>query len=145
MYESAFFQMYLQGQTQYQPILDGDAAPPASLTSLSVGEQPPIVYDSYTPPNNSAVRLDLNDTLNLGNLTVNALGGNVSESGLLTYTMAGGGTSVGETALVLPNESGSKQPDSVASSLAPTKGGLSQLVLDWNSYLGLLRERPAHG
>ena len=133
VYESAFFQMYLQGQTQYQPILDGDAAPPASLTSLSVGEQPPIVYASYTPPNNSAVRLDLNDTLSPANLTVNNLGGNVTESGLLTYTMAGNGTIPGEASLVMPNQSSSMQPDSVPSSLAPTKGGLSQLVLDWNS------------
>ena len=76
VYESAFFQMYLQGQTQYQPILDGDAAPPASLQSLAPGEQPAIVYATYTPPNNSAVRLDVNDTLNPGNLTVNTLGGN---------------------------------------------------------------------
>jgi hypothetical protein len=82
---------------------------------------------------NSAVRLDVNDTLNPGNLTVNTLGGNVTESGLLTYLMAGNGTVAGETSLVLPNESGSKQPDSVSSSLAPTKGGLSQLVVDWKS------------
>jgi hypothetical protein len=133
VYESAFFQMFLQGQTQYQPILDGDAAPPASLTSLAVGETPAIVYASYQPPANSAVRLDVNDTLDPSNLTVNALGGAVTQGGLLTYTMAGNGTIPGETSLVLPNESGSKQPDSVASSQAPTKGGLSQLVLDWNS------------
>jgi hypothetical protein len=133
VYESAFFQMYLQGQTQYQPILDGDAAPPASLTSLAAGETPATVYATYTPANNSAVRLDVNDTLNPGNLTVNTLGGNVSESGLVNYLMAGNGTITGETSLVMPNQSSSMQPDSVPSSLAPTKGGLSQLVLDWNS------------
>jgi hypothetical protein len=129
-YESAFFQMYLMGQTQYQPILDGDAAPPASLQPP--GMQAAIVYASYTPPSNSAVRLDVNDTLSPSNLAVNALGGNVSQGGLLNYTMAGNGNVPGETALVLPNEAGAKQPDSVSSSLAPTKGGLSQLVLDWN-------------
>ncbi len=53
VYESAFFQMYLQGQTQYQPILDGDAAPPASLTSLAAGETPATVYATYTPPNSN--------------------------------------------------------------------------------------------
>jgi hypothetical protein len=122
-YMSAFFDVYLMGQSQYIPILTGDAAPPPSA-------QGGVVYATYQAPDNPADRLDVNRMADPSNLTVNTLGGAVTENGLTTYTMAGGAGP--EPYLVLPNEAGARQPDSVASSLAPNTPGMSQLVVSWD-------------
>ena len=122
-YMTAFFRTYLSGQTQFQPILTGDAAPPASADGG-------VVYATYEAPDISTQRLDVNRTANLGNLATNTLGGAVVEHGLTTYTMAGGAAP--EAALVLPNEATARQPDSVPSSRAVGTPGMSQLVVSWN-------------
>jgi hypothetical protein len=122
-YMSAFFNVYLAGQDQYLPILKGDAPTPASALGG-------VVYATYQAPDNPATRLDVNRTASLDNLTTNTLGGAVTESGLSTYTMAGGASP--EASTVLPGEATAKQPDTVPSSLAPGTPGKSQLVLAWD-------------
>jgi hypothetical protein len=123
-YEAAFFREYLRGETQFQPILTGDAPVPASAS-------PAVVYTSYSTPDTKADRLVVNSTLDPNYLTVNSLGGAVTETGLSTYTMAGGAAP--EPRLVLANEPAARQPDSGPSARDPLQTpGKSQLVLSWD-------------
>jgi hypothetical protein len=122
-YMSAFYNVYLKGQTQYQPIMTGDASPPASALGSDV-------YATYQAPDGSASRLDVNRLTSQANLSVNTLGGNVVESGLSPYVLAGGGTTTAD--LPLPGEAGARQPSSVSSSKATNVPGITQLMIGWN-------------
>jgi hypothetical protein len=80
-YMSAFFRTYLGGETQFLPILTGDAAPPPSAQVPAAN-----IHLGYLPPDNSTVRRDINRLTSSTNLTTNTLGGSVVTGGLATYT-----------------------------------------------------------
>src|SRR5262249_36269772 len=83
-YMSAFFRTYLGGEREFLPILTGDAAPPdpAQVTSDRI-------HIGYLPPDDPAVRRDVNRLLTTTNLATNTLGGAVVTGGLTTYIIGG--------------------------------------------------------
>jgi methionine-rich copper-binding protein CopC len=83
-YMSAFFRTYVGGETQFLPILTGDAAPPPSAQVT-----PDRIHIGYLPADDTADRRDVNRLLTPGNLTTNTLGGAVVTGGLSTYTIGG--------------------------------------------------------
>jgi hypothetical protein len=83
-YMSAFFRTYLGGETQFLPILTGDAPPPASATVA-----PDRIHIGYLPADDPLDRRDVNRLLTTANLTTNTLGGTVVTSGLTTPTISG--------------------------------------------------------
>jgi hypothetical protein len=83
-YMAAFFHIYLGGDTQFLPIMRGDAAPPPSAQVTA-----DRIHISYLPPDNAGSRRDVNRLLTAANLTTNTLGGAVTTGGLNTYTIAG--------------------------------------------------------
>src|ERR1041384_4859612 len=80
-YMSAFFRAYVGGETQFIPILTGDAPPPPSAQTNNL-------FVSYHAPANR--RLDVNRLLNDTNLTLNTLGGAATQTGLTPYELCGG-------------------------------------------------------
>jgi hypothetical protein len=83
-YMTAFFRTYVGGETQFLPIMTGDAPPPASST---VG--PDRIHIGYLPPDDGAARRDINRLLTAANLTTNTLGGTVVTGGLAAYSIGG--------------------------------------------------------
>jgi hypothetical protein len=83
-YMSAFFRTYLGGETQFLPILTGDAPPPASAQVTS-----DRIHIGYLPPDDPADRRDVNRLLTTTNLATNTLGGAVVTGGLTTYIIGG--------------------------------------------------------
>src|SRR5215213_7399631 len=75
-YMTAFFRAYVGGETQFLPLLTGDAPPPASAQTNNL-------FVSYHAPAN--LRLDVNRLLNDTNLTTNTLGGAATQTGLSPY------------------------------------------------------------
>ena len=126
-YMAAFFRTYIDHDYQFFPYLTGDAAPPPSAL---VG--PDQVFVSYQPADNPSARLDVNRLLDPSkNLTVNTLGGAVTQEGLSPYDLVGGEPP--EAPYVLYGYSTPQEPHTVQSYLAPSRRGLSQLVLGWNA------------
>jgi hypothetical protein len=85
-YMSAFFRTYLGGDTQFLPILTGDAPPPPSAQVT-----PDRIHLGYLPPDSPATRRDLNRLTSMTNLTTNTLGGAVVTGGLASYAYAPNG------------------------------------------------------
>ena len=118
-YSNAFFRLYLGHETALSPILEvKDIKPPVSSMLDSTN-----VFVSYHP--GRTLRLDVNRTDTVADLTVNTMGGAVSDSGLLTYNICGGGLSEGACGV------------SIYAAQEPHKGsagyrGLSQMRLRWN-------------
>src|SRR5512132_2062633 len=82
-YMSAFFRAYVGGESQFLPLLTGAAPPPPSATTNNL-------FVSYHAPDNPDLRLDVNRLLNNTNLSVNTLGGAVTQLGLTPYDLCGG-------------------------------------------------------
>src|SRR5678816_3188020 len=76
-YMTAFFRAYVGGESQFIPLLTGDAPPPASAQTTNL-------FVSYHAPAN--VRLDVNRLLNDTNLTTNTLGGAAIQTAPVSYT-----------------------------------------------------------
>jgi len=127
-YMSAFFRAYVGGENQFIPILTGDAPPPASAQTTDL-------FVSYHAP--SSARLDVNKLLNDTNLTLNNLGGAVTQVGLTPYDLCGG--EAPQPATCLPGESNARQPHTTPSARAPGVRGLSQLRTGWNNFTGTYR------
>jgi hypothetical protein len=128
-YMSAFFRAYVGGETQFLPILTGDAPPPPSAATTDL-------FVSYHAPDTSALRLDVNRLLNDTNLTVNFLGGAVTQLGLTPYDLCGG--EAPQPATCLPGQPTFRQPHTTPSARSP-KRGLSQLRTGWNNFTGNYR------
>src|SRR5215510_3493394 len=79
-YMTAFFRAYVGGETQFIPVLTGDAPPPPSAQTSNL-------FVSYHAPVN--VRLDVNRLLNDTNLMVNNLGAAVTQTNLTPYELCG--------------------------------------------------------
>jgi hypothetical protein len=128
-YMSAFFRTYVGGETQFLPILTGDAPPPASAQTNNL-------FVSYHAPDNPELRLDVNRLLNNTNLTINTQGGAVTQTGLTPYDLCGGDPP--QPAVCLPGQSNARQPHTTPSARS-SAGGLSQLRTGWNNMAGNYR------
>ena len=123
-YMSAFFRAYVGGETQFIPILTGDAPPPPSAQTNNV-------FVSYHAPANR--RLDVNALLNDTNLTLNTLGGAVTQTLLTPYELCGGEAPQPQRCLL--DQSNARQPHTTPSARS-TARGLSQLKTGWNNLSG---------
>ena len=134
-YMSAFFRAYVGGESQFIPILTGDAPPPPSA-------QTNALFVSYHAPAN--VRFDVNRLLNNTNLTVNNLGGAVTQTGLTPYELCGGDAPQAQRCL--PDQPNARQPHTTPSARSSLRG-LSQLNTGWNDLFGNYRNNvpPALG
>jgi hypothetical protein len=125
-YMSAFFRAYVGGETQFIPILTGDAPPPPSAATNDL-------FVSYHAPDTPALRLDVNRVLDNTNLTLNNLGGAVTQTGLTPYDLCGG--EAPQPATCLAGQANARQPHTTPSARSP-KRGLSQLRTGWNNITG---------
>ena len=123
-YMSAFFRAYVGGESQFIPILTGDAPPPPSAQTNNL-------FVSYHAPAN--VRLDVNRLLNDTNLTINTLGGAATQTDLTPYELCGGDAP--QPQRCLPDQPNARQPHTTPSARSPLRG-LSQLKTGWNNFTG---------
>src|SRR5689334_8836320 len=126
-YMSAFFRAYVGGETQFIPILTGDAPPPPSAQTNSL-------FVSYHAPANR--RLDINRLLNDANLTTNTQGAAVTQTSLTPYELCGG--EAPQPQRCLPDSLNAQQPHTTPSARSPLRG-LSQLKAGWNDLTGNYR------
>ena len=124
-YMSAFFRAYVGGETQFIPLLTGEAPPPASAQTSNV-------FVSYHAP--AALRLDVNRLLNNTNLTINTQGGAATQTGLVPYELCGGNVSL----RCLADQPDERQPHTAPSARALVPG-LSQLTTGWGNMTGNYR------
>lgn len=129
-YMSAFFRTYVGGEGQFTPILTGDAPPPASALTTNL-------FVSYHAPDVSSLRRDVNRLLNDTNLTLNNLGGAVTQIGLTPYELCGGEDP--QPRFCLPDQPQARQPHTSQSARAAARRGLSQLKTGWNNFSGNYR------
>jgi hypothetical protein len=121
-YMSAFFRTYVGGETQFAPLLTGEAgAPPSAQTD--------DIYVSYHAADAATSRKDVNRLLSAGDLAINTAGGGVFQSGITPYTLCGG--EAPQPRFCLPGESNARQPHTTPSARASTLRGLSQLQAGW--------------
>ncbi|HEV8140364.1 MAG TPA: hypothetical protein VGP81_11375 [Pyrinomonadaceae bacterium] len=121
-YMSAFFRAYVGGETQFLPLLTGDAPAPPSATTNDL-------FVSYHAPDNSDLRLDVNRLLTNTNLTTNTVGGAVTPFGLSPYDLCGGPAP--QPQKCLPDEPNARQPHTTPSARSNARG-LSQLRTGWS-------------
>ncbi|HEX8072369.1 MAG TPA: hypothetical protein VF546_20655 [Pyrinomonadaceae bacterium] len=117
-YMSAFFRVYVGGETQFTPILTGAAPPPASAQTTDL-------HVSYHAPSSSAKRLDVNRLLDATNLTTNTLGGATTQVGLTPHDLCGGNSPQPQHCLP-STQSTNRQPHTTPSARSSLRG-LSQL------------------
>jgi hypothetical protein len=125
-YMTAFFRAYVGGETQFIPILTGDAPPPPSAQTTNL-------FVSYHAPDNPALRLDVNRLLNNTSLTTNTLGGTAAQTALTPYELCGGDAPQAQRCL--PDQPNARQPHTTPSARSPLRG-LSQLSTGWNNLTG---------
>jgi hypothetical protein len=128
-YMSAFFRAYVGGETQFIPILTGDAPPPPSAQTTNL-------FVSYHAPDNPELRRDVNRLLNNTNLTTNTLGGVATQTSLTPYELCGGNAPQAPTCL--PDQPNARQPHTTPSARSGLRG-LSQLKTGWNNLTGNYR------
>ncbi|HEU5238287.1 MAG TPA: hypothetical protein VFU37_14225 [Pyrinomonadaceae bacterium] len=121
-YMSAFFRAYVGGESQFLPLLTGDAPAPPSATTNDL-------FVSYHAPDDPDLRLDVNRLLTNTNLTINTLGGTVMQLGLTPYDLCGGPAP--QPAKCLPDEANARQPHTTPSARSSMRG-LSQLRTGWS-------------
>ncbi len=119
-YAAAFYRLYLGHETQFAPILEAkDIIPPASSTLDTTN-----VFVSYHPGRSD--RIDVNRTDSLARYTSNTLSGTVTESGLVSSQICGGGLGMPDCA-VSPNPA--QEPHNGSAGVI----GLAQMGLQWNA------------
>ena len=126
-YMAAFFRAYVGGETQFLPLLTGDAPPPATAQTSNL-------FVSYHAPANR--RLDVNRLLNDTNLTTNNLGGATTQTALSPYELCGGEAPQPQRCIAEANNA--QQPHTTPSA-GSTARGLSQLKTGWNNLTGNYR------
>lgn len=126
-YMTAFFRAYVGGESQFIPILTGDAPPPPSA-------QTNALFVSYHAPANR--RLDVNRLLNDTNLSINTLGGAATQIGLTPYELCGGGAPPANKCL--PDSLNAQQPHTTPSARSSALG-MTQLNTGWNNLTGNYR------
>lgn len=128
-YLTAFFRAYVGGESQFIPIMTGDAPPPPSAQTNDL-------FVSYHAPDTPALRLDVNRLLNDTNLSLNTLGAAATQTALTPYDLCGG--EAPQPAVCLPGQSNARQPHTTPSARSPARG-LSQLRTGWNDLTGNYR------
>lgn len=128
-YLSAFFRAYVGGESQFLPILTGDAPPPPSAKTKDL-------FVSYHAPDNPALRLDVNRLLSDTNLSLNTLGGAVTQIGLTPYELCGAAAPPANKCL--PEQLNAQQPHTTPSARSSARG-LSQLKTGWDNLTGNYR------
>ena len=123
-YLSAFMRAYVGGETQFLPILTGEAPPPASAQTTNL-------HVSYHAP--AAARRDVNQLLTATNLSTNTLGGATTQTGLTPHDLCGGNSPQPQHCLP-GTQSTARQPHTVPSARATTLRGLSQLRTGWGAF-----------
>jgi hypothetical protein len=119
-YASAFFRLYIGGETAFAPILEVDDLVPPVSSMLDTN----AVHVTYHAPNSK--RLDVNRTTTVSNSSTNTLSGAVTTGGLVTSGICGGG--LGEASCGIGG-GGDQEPHRGSSGT----GGLSQMDMRWNS------------
>lgn len=126
-YMTAFFRAYVGGESQFLPLMTGDApAPPSASTNE--------LFVSYHAPDDPALRRDVNRLLSDTNLTTNTLGGAVTRNGLSPYDLCGGPAP--QPSKCLPDEPNARQPHTTPSARS-SMSGLSQLRTGWGDLSAL--------
>src|ERR1051325_8891995 len=128
-YMSAFFRAYVGGESQFIPLLTGDAPPPPSAQNNDL-------FVSYHAPDVPGIRLDVNRFLNDTNLTTNNLGAAVIQTDLTPYELCGGGAPPANKCL--PGALNAQQPHTTPSARSSAPG-LTQLITGWNNFTGNYR------
>lgn len=123
-YFTAFFRTYLGGETDFLPILKGDAPPPPSALTTEI-------LATYHPKDDPASRLDVNRLLIGDNLAIDTLGGDVTQIGLTPYDLCGGEFPQPQHCLPTPPQQPKRQPHTVPSARS-SRRGLSQLRFGWD-------------
>jgi len=126
---TAFFRTFVGGETQFLPILTGDAPPPPGVTRN--------LFVTFHAPDNPFLRRDLNRFLTANELSTNVLGGAVTPTALSPYEICGGPAPF--PAKCIPSASNAQQPHT-APSARSNAPGLSQLHSGWSSVNGSLRD-----
>lgn len=126
-YMSAFFRAYVGGESQFIPILTGDAPPPPSAQTNNL-------FVSYHAP--AALRLDVNRLLNTTNLSINTLGGAAAQVDLTPYDLCGGDAPPANKCL--PGSLNAQQPHTTPSARSSAPG-MTQLRTGWNNLTGNYR------
>ncbi|HEY9404380.1 MAG TPA: hypothetical protein VIQ24_17110 [Pyrinomonadaceae bacterium] len=124
-YLSAFMRAYVGGETQFLPILTGDAPPPASAQTTNL-------HVSYHAPDTAAKRRDVNRLLTATDLTTNTLGGATAQNGLTPHDLCGGASPQPQHCLP-STQATSRQPHTVVSARSSLRG-LSQLRTGWGAF-----------
>lgn len=122
-YMSAFFRSYVGGESQFLPVMTGDAPPPPSASTNEL-------FVSYHAPDDPALRRDVNRLLDATNLTTDTLGGAVTQNGLSPYDLCGGPAP--QPAVCLSGQPNARQPHTTPSARSPLRG-LSQLRSGWDN------------
>jgi hypothetical protein len=128
-YMSAFFRAYVGGESQFLPLMTGDAPAPPSASTKDL-------FVSYHAPDDSALRRDVNRLLTATNLSTNTLGGAATQNSLSPYDVCGGPDP--QEGRCLPDESQARQPHTVPSARSATRG-MSQLRLGWGDISALYK------
>jgi hypothetical protein len=133
-YISAVMRAYVGGETQFLPVLTGEAPPPASALTTNL-------HVSYHAPDAAAKRRDVNRLLTPTNLTTNTLGGAAAQTGLTPHDLCGGASPQPQHCLP-STQSTSRQPHTVPSARATTMRGLSQLRTGWSALATYTNDLP---
>ncbi|MDD5571873.1 MAG: PKD domain-containing protein [Bacteroidales bacterium] len=120
-YASAFFRVYVGGETQFLPILNVDDQTPPASSTLSASD----IHLAYHPAGLN--RVDVNRIDKKSTETINTLNDVVSSNGLLTYIICG--ESTGNQFCVGTVQS--QEPHNAYYSTQ--RVGLTQLKIRWNS------------
>lgn len=123
-YISAVMRAYVGGETQFLPILTGEAPPPASAQTTNL-------YVSYHAPDTAATRRDVNRLLTSTNLTTNTLGGATTQTALTPHDLCGGASPQPQHCLPA-TQATTRQPHTTPSARSSARG-LSQLRTGWSS------------
>jgi len=124
-YGTAFYRLYLGEETEFLPLLKGDALPPPSATTDEIL----MTYQAKDAPGS---RLDLNRLLDSSYLSTNSLGGAVVQSGLTEYDLCGGEVPQDRHCIPTPPNSFKRSPHTTQSARATSRRGLSQLRFGWD-------------
>jgi hypothetical protein len=123
-YVTAFFRRYLGGETAFDPMLKGDALPPAS-TDVAPG-QPADIHTTYFAPDSPATRLDVNRMEQMERLTLNSLLGAVVTSDLTQSIVPDFSTQPRRVTVLDPKkyDTQKQEPDLF--------GGLTKVQIKWD-------------
>lgn len=119
---TAFFRVYVGGETQFLPFLKGEAALPTSISSA-------FLFRTVHSADSASTRLDINRFTDPTNLTTDTAGGAVTQSGLSPYAIVGGTT----TYYALPTQPAARQPGNTPGLYSPSTVGLSQASIGWSA------------